>query len=52
MNRCVVLLVTLFALSMVSLVHAGLEDAESAYKRGDYVKAAKEFKTLAEQGMA
>jgi nucleoid DNA-binding protein len=52
MRRYAVLLVTLLTLSAVSLVYAGLDDAESAYRRKDYVKAAKDFKILAEHGNA
>ena len=52
MRRYAVLLVTLLTLSTVPLVYAGLDDAESAYRRGDYVKAAKDFKALAEHGNA
>ena len=46
------LLVTLFSLSVAILACARSDDAESAYKRGDYALAYKGFKTLAEQGNA
>ena len=32
------------------LAHAGFDDGKAAYDRGDYAKAYKEFKPLAEQG--
>ncbi len=33
-----------------ALAHAGFDDGVTAYERGDYAKAYKEFKPLAEQG--
>jgi clan AA aspartic protease (TIGR02281 family) len=67
MNRHLLPLITLFLLSVALLAcagydagrasynrdaYAGLNQGEAAYARGDYVKAYKEFKALAEQGDA
>jgi hypothetical protein len=35
-----------------ALAHAGFKNGKAAYDRGDYVKAYKEFKPLADQGLA
>jgi TPR repeat protein len=48
--RYLVVLVTLFSLSLVSLAYAGFDEGQAAYDRGDYVTAYEEFKALAEQG--
>jgi hypothetical protein len=45
------LVVALFA-GCVAIAHASYDEAKDAYDRGDYVKAAQEFKVLAEQGNA
>jgi len=45
-------LMALFSLSLFSIAYAGLNDGKSAYEKGDYTTAYKEFKTLAEQGNA
>jgi hypothetical protein len=52
MYRHLALLFTLFSLSFLSLAHADLDEAKSAYERGDYAKAYKELKVLAGQGNA
>jgi len=50
--RRLVFLVPLFYLLVLSLAYAGFDDGKAAYDRGDYVKAYKEFKPLAEEGNA
>jgi uncharacterized protein len=52
MYRHLVLVVTLFSLSVFSLAFAGFEDGKAAYERDDYATALKEFKTVAERGDA
>jgi uncharacterized protein len=52
MCRCLALSVTLFSLFLIPIAYAGFDDANSAYERGDYLKAYKEIKSLAEQGYA
>ncbi len=57
-RRCLVLIPLLFCLAvcahqaMVTISYAGFDDGESAYDKGDYAKAYKEFKKLADQGDA
>jgi uncharacterized protein len=50
MHRHLVLLITLFSLMLALTVYGGWEEADSAYDRGDYAAAYREFKILAEQG--
>jgi uncharacterized protein len=45
-----VLFVTLFSLSVVAPAYTGFEEGQEAYESGDYVRAYKEFKALAEHG--
>lgn len=52
MNRCLVWLGIILFLSVFSLVGADFDDGFSAYLTGNYDKAYKEFKALAEQGNA
>jgi len=42
--------VILVFMSVLSFAYADFDDAKAAYERGDYAKAYKEFKKLAEQG--
>ena len=44
------LVMALFFLSVVSLAYAGLDEGKASYDKGDYGKAFKEFKALAERG--
>ncbi|MCU0934422.1 MAG: hypothetical protein MUE86_08375 [Thiobacillaceae bacterium] len=43
-------LLTCLLLSVSALAHAGVDEGMSAYSSGDYDKAAREFKVLAERG--
>ncbi len=52
MCRRLVSWVPLFYLLALSLAYAGLDDGKAAYDSGDYVKAYKEFKDLADHGDA
>ncbi len=50
MNRHLILLPIIFSLVVVLPAFAGFHEGTSAYERGDYATAFKEFKVLAEQG--
>lgn len=43
-------LLTCLLLSVAALAHAGVDEGMSAYSSGDYDKAAREFKAMAERG--
>jgi hypothetical protein len=51
MHKCLLLWPTLFVL-LVSPTYAGYDDAKTAYGKGDYARAYKELKPLAEHGDA
>ena len=46
------LLLIALLVGFVALANAGFDDGKAAYDRGDYAKAYKEFKAVAEQGHA
>jgi TPR repeat protein len=50
--RILLAAVTAFMLCATPVVAGGFEDAEAAYKAGDYQKALRLYKPLAEQGHA
>ena len=52
MCRRLVFLVPVFYLMVLSLAYAGFGEGKAAYDGGDYAKAYKEFKDLAEHGNA
>src|SRR5208283_1550740 len=52
MCKRLVFWVPLFYLMVLSLAYAGFGDGKAAYDGGDYAKAYKEFKDLAEHGNA
>jgi hypothetical protein len=52
MYKRLFLLQVILSLCVVSLAYASLEEAISAYDQGDYSKALREFKGLADQGNA
>ena len=50
MTRIKLLLIMAPPVGFAALAHAGYDDGAAPYNRGDYAKASKEFKPLAEQG--
>ncbi|MGA3118666.1 MAG: retroviral-like aspartic protease family protein [Syntrophobacteraceae bacterium] len=52
MTRFKLVLVVALLIGFVPLAHAGFDEGKAAYDRGDYAKAYKEFKPLADQGNA
>jgi TPR repeat protein len=52
MKRFKLLLFIAVLAGLAALAHAGSDEGVAAYRRGDYAKAYKEFKPLAEQGNA
>ena len=49
--KCIVIAV-MFLLGVISLAEAGMDEANEAYERGDYLSAHREWLPLAEQGDA